>query len=128
MQLCIDMSFGAMQGSKGQESPCGRQVSGGSSCVKGNMQGLSHLRHESVRSIKIERYFMLTNVFGTVQLKAVDGNSHVDSRFMAAVEVLKQHMPGSIKDKNMLMAHIVVDRIGEVSYAYLHTLYPRRTP
>ena len=95
---------------------------------KERTQGSLHLGHEYVRFIKKELFFGLTCVFDTVQLKAVDGNSHVDNRFVAAVEVLKQHMPGSIKDKNMLMAQIVVDRIGEVSYAYLHTLHLRRTP
>ena len=104
------------------------QVSGGSSCVNGRMQGSSLLGHEWVRLIVTKGLLGLTSVIDTVQLKAVDGNSHVDNRFVAAVEVLKQHMPGSIKDKNMLMAQIVVDRIGEVSYAYLHTLYPRRMP
>lgn len=45
----------------------------------------------------------------------VKAGGQIDKRLIAAVEVLKQHKQGSAKQKNMLLAQAIFDRVREVS-------------
>ena len=49
-----------------------------------------------------------------MQLRAEGG--YLDSRFLAAIDVLKQHGQGSPKEKKVLMYHLLLSRVVEVRH------------
>lgn len=49
-----------------------------------------------------------------MQLKSEDG--YLDSRFVAAIDVLKQHWQGSAKERRVLVFHLLLSRIEEVRH------------